>query len=143
MGSIGVGFVWRANLICGDTSLIQTLENQLNGVTDGFERIMSNSAAPDASPRIARRSARQGIQDDDSRYGGTAPFGLGSSSVRAERPNQLWVADLTFVATWRGPVFVAFVIDVFARMIVGWRVSASMKTDWAYYRRHESHAQAA
>ena len=40
----------------------------------------------------------------------------------ATRPNQLWVADFTYVATWRGFVYVAFVIDVFARRIVGWRV---------------------
>ena len=39
----------------------------------------------------------------------------------ATRPNQLWVADVTYVATWRGFVYVAFVIDVFARRIVGWR----------------------
>jgi transposase InsO family protein len=49
----------------------------------------------------------------------------------ATRPNQLWVSDLTFVATWRGFVYVAFVIDVFARRIVGWRVSASLHTDLA------------
>jgi transposase InsO family protein len=47
----------------------------------------------------------------------------------AERPNQLWVADFTYVATWQGFVYVAFVIDVFARRIVGWRVSPSMRTD--------------
>ena len=47
----------------------------------------------------------------------------------ATRPDQLWVADLTYVATWRGFVFVAFVIDVFSRRIVGWRVSTSMKTE--------------
>jgi len=44
---------------------------------------------------------------------------------------KLWVADLTYVATWRGFVYVAFVIDVFARMIVGWRVSGSLRTDLA------------
>jgi transposase InsO family protein len=49
----------------------------------------------------------------------------------ATRPNQLWVADLTYVATWAGFVYVAFVIDVFARMIVGWRVSSSLKSDIA------------
>jgi putative transposase len=48
----------------------------------------------------------------------------------ATRPNQLWVADFTYVATWRGFVYVAFVIDVFARRIVGWRVSASLATDF-------------
>src|SRR3984893_11154322 len=48
----------------------------------------------------------------------------------ATRPNQLWVADFTYVATWRGFVYVAFVIDVFARCIVGWRVSSSLRTEF-------------
>jgi putative transposase len=48
----------------------------------------------------------------------------------ADRPNQLWVADFTYVSTWQGFVYVAFVIDVFARYIVGWRVSTSMQTDF-------------
>jgi putative transposase len=47
----------------------------------------------------------------------------------ASRPDELWVADFTFVATWAGFVYVAFVIDVFARRIVGWRVSRSMHTE--------------
>jgi len=47
----------------------------------------------------------------------------------ASRPNQLWVADFTYVATWRGFVYVAFVIDVFARLIVGWRVARTMRTE--------------
>jgi len=46
----------------------------------------------------------------------------------ADRPNALWVADFTYVATWRGFVYVAFVIDAFARRIVGWRVSRSAET---------------
>jgi len=49
----------------------------------------------------------------------------------ATRPNQLWVADLTYVATWHGFVYVAFVIDVFSRAIVGWRASRSLRTDLA------------
>jgi putative transposase len=49
----------------------------------------------------------------------------------AERPNQLWVADITYVATWSGFVYVAFVIDVFSRFIVGWRVSSSLRSDLA------------
>jgi putative transposase len=49
----------------------------------------------------------------------------------ATRPNQLWVSDFTYIATWRGFVYVAFVIDVFARRIVGWRASASLRTDLA------------
>ena len=48
----------------------------------------------------------------------------------AERPNQLWVSDFTYVSTWQGWLYVAFVIDVYARRIVGWRVSRSMHTDF-------------
>jgi putative transposase len=59
------------------------------------------------------------------------PPDLVQRAFRAERPNQLWVADLTYVATWAGFVYVAFVIDVFARSIVGWRVSSSLRSDLA------------
>jgi len=48
----------------------------------------------------------------------------------AERPNQLWVSDFTYVSTWQGWLYVAFIVDVFARRIVGWRVSTSMTTDF-------------
>ncbi|BBL56999.1 transposase (plasmid) [Methylomonas koyamae] len=48
----------------------------------------------------------------------------------AVRPNALWVADFTYVKTWQGFVYVAFVIDVFARYIVGWKVSSSAHTDF-------------
>ena len=47
----------------------------------------------------------------------------------ATRPNQLWVTDFTYVATWQGFVFVAFVIDVYSRKIVGWRVSKSVRAE--------------
>jgi len=49
---------------------------------------------------------------------------------RASRPNELWVSDFTYVSTWQGWLYVAFVIDVYARRIVGWRVSRSMQTDF-------------
>jgi putative transposase len=52
-------------------------------------------------------------------------------NFKVTRPNALWVADLTYVATWRGFVYVAFVIDAFARRIVGWRVSSSLQADIA------------
>lgn len=48
---------------------------------------------------------------------------------KAAAPNRLWVADFTYVATWSGVVYVAFVIDVYSRRIVGWRVATSMRTD--------------
>lgn len=53
------------------------------------------------------------------------PTDLVDRQFTATRPNQIWVADFTYVATWRGFVYVAFVVDVFARRIVGWRVSSS------------------
>jgi transposase InsO family protein len=59
------------------------------------------------------------------------PLDLVTRHFRAERPNQLWVADLTYVATWRGFAYVAFVIDVFSRRIVGWRVSNTLRSDLA------------
>jgi transposase InsO family protein/transposase-like protein len=59
------------------------------------------------------------------------PMDLVERDFSAERPNQLWVSDFTYVATWRGFVYVAFVIDAFSRRIVGWRVSSSLKTDLA------------
>ena len=65
---------------------------------------------------------------DDSAY---RPADLVCREFTATRPNQLWVADLTYVATWSGYVYVAFIIDVFSRRIVGWRVSHSLRTDLA------------
>jgi len=59
------------------------------------------------------------------------PPDLVSRQFEATRPNELWVADLTYVATWRGFVYVAFVIDVFSRRIVGWRASNSLRSDLA------------
>jgi transposase InsO family protein len=56
---------------------------------------------------------------------------LVARNFTVERPNALWVSDLTYVATWRGFVYVAFVIDAFARRIVGWRVASSLRSDLA------------
>ena len=61
----------------------------------------------------------------------TQPMDLVDRNFRASRPNELWVSDLTYVATWRGFVYVAFVIDVFSRRVVGWRVSRSLRSDLA------------
>ena len=63
--------------------------------------------------------------------GALRPADLVERDFTATRPNELWVADLTCVTTWRGFVYVAFVIDVFARMVVGWRASSSLRTDLA------------
>ena len=71
------------------------------------------------------------------------PADLVDRHFAARRPNQLWVADLTYVATWSGFVYVAFVIDAFSRFLVGWQASRSLRTDlaldaleMAIWRRH-------
>ena len=64
----------------------------------------------------------------ESRPGITWNHGPTWRGIRTSRPNQLWVADFTYVATWAGFVYVAFVIDVVARRIVGWRVARTMFT---------------
>ncbi len=57
------------------------------------------------------------------------PADLVKRQFVAIRPDQLWVADFTYVATWAGFVYAAFVIDVFSRRVIGWRVTRSMQTD--------------
>ena len=59
------------------------------------------------------------------------PSDLVDRQFAASGPNRLWVADITYVSTWQGFCYVAFVIDVFSRMIVGWRVSTSLRADLA------------
>jgi putative transposase len=59
------------------------------------------------------------------------PADLVDRDFGVQRPNQLWVADLTYVATWSGFVYVALVIDAFSRFIVGWQASRSLRTDLA------------
>ena len=58
------------------------------------------------------------------------PLDLVKRQFHADRPNRLWVADFTYVSTWQGWVYVAFVVDVFACRIVGWRMSSSMTSDF-------------
>jgi putative transposase len=71
------------------------------------------------------------VTTTQSRTDAPAPADLVERNFTATRPNQRWVSDFTYVATWRGFVYVAFVIDTFARRIVGWRASASLRTDLA------------
>ncbi len=79
---------------------------------------------------VGARRGRAWMTTTQSRPDAERPRDLVDRHFTATRPNQLWVADFTYVATWRGFVYVAFVIDVFARRIVGWRVSSSLATDF-------------
>jgi putative transposase len=75
---------------------------------------------------IRGKVVRTTISDTDA----PCPMDRVNRQFRALRPNQLWVSDFTYVSTWQGWQYVAFVIDVYARRIVGWRVSSSMHTDF-------------
>jgi len=74
---------------------------------------------------VRGRKVRTTLPDESS----PRPLDLVQRDFTATRPNQLWVADFTYVSTWTGFVYVAFVIDAFSRMIVGWRVSRSLRND--------------
>jgi putative transposase len=86
--------------------------------------------------RLMRRLGLQGVRRGKTVRTTTpdrsvpCPLDRVNRQFEADRPNQLWVSDFTYVSTWQGWLYVAFVIDVFARRIVGWRVSRSMTTDF-------------
>jgi transposase InsO family protein len=87
--------------------------------------------------RLMRQLGLQGVRRGKTRRTttpdatGPRPADLVDRDFSATRPNQLWVADLTYVATWSGFVYVAFVIDAFSRFLVGWQASRSLRTDLA------------
>ena len=107
----GARKVWRQLLREGETVARCTVERLMRSM--GLQGV------------IRGKKKRTTIPAD----GDHRPLDLVKRSFGADRPNQLWVADFTYVATWAGFVYVAFVIDVFARMIVGWRASRSMSAD--------------
>ena len=86
--------------------------------------------------RLMRRQGLQGVRRGEvvrttiSNMNAPCPLDQVNRRFFAERPNQLWVSDFTYVSTWQGWLYVAFVIDVYARRIVGWQVSRSMHTDF-------------
>jgi putative transposase len=86
--------------------------------------------------RLMKRQGLQGVRRGKSvrttitDAAASCPLDRVNRQFKADRPNQLWVSDFTYVSTWQGWLYVAFVIDVFARRIVGWRVSSSMHTDF-------------
>jgi putative transposase len=77
---------------------------------------------------VRRGKARRTTTPD---RGAPRPADLVERNFSATRPNQLWVADLTYVATWSGFVYVALVVDAFSRFLVGWQASRSLRTDLA------------
>lgn len=118
--------VWNANLeVYGARKVWRQLNREGTAVARcTVERLMSEIGLKGA---VRGRRFRTTIPDETA----DRPLDLVERDFTADRPNQLWVSDFTYVATWRGFVYVAFVIDVFSRRIVGWRVSSSLRTDLA------------
>jgi putative transposase len=113
-GVYGVRKVWR-----------QLGREEINVARCTVERLMRQMGLQGAVR--GRRFKRTTIVDEAAER----PLDLVQRNFTADGPNQLWVADLTYVATWKGFAYVAFITDVFSRKIVGWRVSNSLRSDLA------------
>lgn len=117
--------VWNANLQVYGTDKVWKQMNR-----EGVE--VARCTVERLMRRLGLRGVRRGkvVRTTISDNKAPCPLDKVNRHFKAERPNQLWVSDFTYVSTWQGWLYVAFVVDVFARRIVGWRVSSSMTTDF-------------
>jgi len=117
--------VWQANLrVYGADKIWKQLNREGVAVARcTVERLMR---------RLGLQGARRGktVRTTVPDRSAPCPLDRVNRQFKADRPNQLWVSDYTYVSTWQGWLYVAFVVDGFARCIVGWRVSRSMTTDF-------------
>ncbi len=121
-----IGRVWKANReVYGARKVWRQLRREgIEVARCTVERLMREMGLRGA---VRRGKPRTTIPDTEA----ARPKDLVDRTFTASGPNRLWVADLTYVAVRGGFAYVAFVIDVFSRMIVGWRVSCSLRTDLA------------
>jgi len=117
--------VWRANLqVYGVDKVWRQLQREGHTVARcTVERLMRLLGLRGVIRGRVQRTTYSDPKAD-------CPLDRVNRQFKAERPNQLWVSDFTYVSTWQGWLYVAFVVDVFARRIVGWRASSSMTTDF-------------
>jgi putative transposase len=117
--------VWEANLQVYGADKVWKQMNREDIVVARctVERLMG---------RLGLQGARRGktVRTTVPDRSAPCPLDRVNRQFNADHPNQLWVSDFTYVSTWQGWLYVAFVIDVFARRIVGWRVSTTMTTDF-------------
>ncbi len=118
--------IWRENFeVYGVRKMWRQLKRENTVVAKcTVERLMRKMGLRGA---VRGRKFKSTITDDAA----ARPADLVGRDFTATRPNQLWVAERTYVATWSGFVYVAFITDVFSRMIVGWRASNSLRSDLA------------
>jgi putative transposase len=119
--------VWEENLfIYGAAKVWAQLNDEgIRVARCTVERLMRQMGLSGA------RRGRAWTATTDSRHGHDRPADLVDRRFKALAPNRLWVADITYVKTHSGWVYVAFVIDVFSRMVVGWQASTSLRSDLA------------
>jgi len=126
----------RDAVLQGDIARIHRENHAVYGVRKVWRQLQRDgtTAARCTVARLMRAAGLQGVVRGQ-RVRTTRPDDTAEPSAdlvqrqfSAAQPNQLWVADFTYVATWRGFVYVAFVIDVFSRRIVGWRAHTTMRT---------------
>jgi len=117
--------VWNANMqVYGADKVWMQMNREGNRVARcTVERLMGRMGLHGA---IRGKKVRTTIPDVNA----ACPLDHVKRQFKADRPNKLWVSDFTYVSTWQGWLYVAFVIDVYARRIVGWRVSKTMRTDF-------------
>ena len=117
--------VWNANLqVYGADKVWKQMNREHVAVARcTVERLMR---------RLGLRGVKRGkvVRTTISDPRAPCPLDKVNRQFRAERPKQRWVSDFTYVSTWQGWLYVAFIVDVYARLIVGWRVSSSMTTDF-------------
>ena len=117
--------VWQANMrfYGADKVYRQMRRERITVARCTVERLMKH---------LGLQGARRGkvVRTTISDTTAARPLDRVNRQFKADRPNQLWVSDFTYVSTWQGWQYVAFVIDVYARRIVGWRQSSSMRTDF-------------
>jgi hypothetical protein len=128
----------RDEILCPEISRAWQANMQVYGVVKVWKQMNRERivVARCTVERLMKRLGLQGavrgkrIRTTISDVAAPRPLDRVNRQFSADRPNQLWVSDFTYVSTWQGWLYVAFVVDVFARRIVGWRVSSSMTTDF-------------
>jgi putative transposase len=130
--------VQRDERLCADIQRVWNENRRVYGVRKVWRQLRRESVDV-ARCTVARLMKRQGlrgvirgkgVKTTISDTAAPCPLDRVNRQFRAARPNALWVADFTYVSTWQGHLYVAFVIDVYARRIVGWKVSSTMRTDF-------------
>jgi putative transposase len=121
-----IGRVHRDNFgVYGVEKVWRQLQREAMAVgRDRVARLMHDLGLAGA---VRGKKARTTIPDGV----GARPADLVDRQFAAAAPNRLWVADLTYVSTWSGFAYTAFLVDAFSRAIVGWRVATSLRTDLA------------